>query len=360
MLHPSEVMMNENGVPNSPLSRHIAKGFLLQQRLLREMQIDDGTFATGVHAMFVYYAITRQPVQQWETIRVAIQRHRSRLSDRTVKLIAGVFKQERGKRCGPLTVRALVQLFASRQDMFHTCLILANVRQKEMSRQKMIEGENVRNQEAPQLVPVLKFSKSEQEQVLARFFQFPLQEEGKNNKNNVESARQQYISQENAKHIPLLKKLLSGDMKPFTKEEAASSLTSSSKKSPSVPLGAMVETQEMEESDEFVTNLLSLVSSTSFDKNNSVELRNSKKNTTNQGNQNSKAEREEQEKIQPKFVSPGDLTRFVQEQSNAVNDPDFESNSIMASFLAREQHEKQREKFFQEKKATAWMNPEQQ
>ena len=80
MLHPSEVMQNESGTPHALSASALTKGFLQQRRVLHAMQDEEeaagaaagatrrgggaGTVAAGVHAMYVFFSITRQVVQQ--------------------------------------------------------------------------------------------------------------------------------------------------------------------------------------------------------------------------------------------------------------------------------------------------------
>ena len=127
MLHPSEVMQNESGTPHALSASALTKGFLQQRRVLQARQDEEeaagaaagatrrgagvGTLAAGVHAMCVFFSITRQVVQQWETIRLAVtmmmqqkqqnqekkqqqQNTTTMISTRTINMIRSVFENK--------------------------------------------------------------------------------------------------------------------------------------------------------------------------------------------------------------------------------------------------------------------------
>lgn len=210
------------------------------------------------------------------------------------------------------------------------------------------------------MVPALKFSQQEQQFVLRSFMTGGERETDDDDdkkfseNNSIAKARQQYISKEHEKHLPLLKKLLSGDMKPFTKQEAAALMTTqkSSSSGELMMNSNNSNNDDDDDADEFVTNLLSLVSSSSYD----VSLATNKNDENLE--KNTSDDSHNQSNIPTKIVDEREFVNFVQQQSNAGFDPDFQTNSAMASYVTMEQQKNQRQRFYEMKKATAWMNPD--
>ena len=99
-----------------PAGQAAAKGALKQQRLQKHIQNEVGTAsASAIHGLFNFYNLTMNHSKKWETIRVAIE-DGVQLSQRTVDVAASIFRQEQGRRCGPLTCVELCNMFAARGD----------------------------------------------------------------------------------------------------------------------------------------------------------------------------------------------------------------------------------------------------
>jgi len=362
MLHPSEIMMNEKGVPDSPFSRHVAKGFIAQQRLLREMQTENvqsgGVVAAGIHAMFVYYAITRQTVQQWETIRVAVEQLQP-LSERTIKLILNVFAHECGKKCGPLTMKALVKMFAGRKDMLNTCFILATARQREVSRamaklkkrqqkqqqqQQQLEGGKQQQQQeqelemAMQMVPTMRFPKHEEKYILDCFASSSSTSEQQQHRQEIR--RKNFKEQEMETHFPLLKRLLTGERKPFSeKEKFLSSSSLSSENNTSM----QVADKQQDDDIDILTNLLLQRTSSALQQQQGSVV-----------DANSSSPASTKTKPPPKFATAQQIQDFHREIANPT--PETRSVESMTQFAAVNEQEKQKERFYEAQKTKAWMN----
>ena len=112
-----------------------SKGFVRQLRLLNRLTVSVDTehmsSIAGIHAFFVMFNLTLNHVRKWELIRTVVQDTRFLVSKRTVLYLIAMLDVEGARRCGSLTVQALLILFAQHGD-FAACLqLLSRVRQNE-------------------------------------------------------------------------------------------------------------------------------------------------------------------------------------------------------------------------------------
>jgi hypothetical protein len=107
------------------------KGFILQQRLQNRMNTAYGTATVAVHAMFTHYVLTMQHARKWDILRHAVELG-VEISDRTLALALEVFAKERGARCGPKTMRALVRALASHGSAKDLVFALYSCRRNEL------------------------------------------------------------------------------------------------------------------------------------------------------------------------------------------------------------------------------------
>eukprot|EP00760_Papus_ankaliazontas_P020602 PhM_4_TR18469/c1_g1_i1/m.77274 len=106
-------------------------GFVLQGRLNNRLSSQYNPSTVGLHAMFVMYNLTLSHVMKWELVRRAVQ-HRFVFSPRTVIYVSEVLKMEGCRRCGPLTLQALIMCFANNGAFGALLATLVRVRQNEM------------------------------------------------------------------------------------------------------------------------------------------------------------------------------------------------------------------------------------
>ncbi|CCW66412.1 unnamed protein product [Phytomonas sp. Hart1] len=131
---------------------HLAKGLIIRQRLCRGLSRIYNAATVALHAMFVHYTLTLQHTTKWELFSRAVGRPEgSSLSGptgflilpalRTLRLALQIFAQEKGVRCGPFTVKALVRCLcneATASMAAEVTFVLLRVRQNEAS--KVFEG----------------------------------------------------------------------------------------------------------------------------------------------------------------------------------------------------------------------------
>lgn len=127
MMHPHA---NPTGVGNTHVLQG-GKGFLLQQRLHNRLNTAYGTATVAVHAMFTHYVLTMQHALKWDLLRHAVELD-IELSDRTLTLALEVFTKERGMRCGPKTMRALVRALATHGKATDLVFALYSCRRNEL------------------------------------------------------------------------------------------------------------------------------------------------------------------------------------------------------------------------------------
>lgn len=159
--------------PAAPLP-HSVKGLLQQQRLATGMAnaCDGCPIALGVHAGFVFYAVTLRKHEKWEWMRLALQLQRNtsnnsaevqrerahhtslysgrevnkqgtyhmmrtaiqfEVSERTRHLLFAAFQREKGQWVGkgPQTLRSLAQLFAHKGEIHRVLTVLVTARQQQ-------------------------------------------------------------------------------------------------------------------------------------------------------------------------------------------------------------------------------------
>jgi hypothetical protein len=127
MMHPH---VHPSNVGKNALQQG-GKGFILQQRLQNRMSTVYGTATVAVHAMFTHYVLTMQHAQKWDVLRHAVELG-VEISDRTLTLALEVFAKERGARCGPKTMRALVRALASHGSATDLVFALYSCRRNEL------------------------------------------------------------------------------------------------------------------------------------------------------------------------------------------------------------------------------------
>ncbi|KAG8346439.1 hypothetical protein ERJ75_000137900 [Trypanosoma vivax] len=108
-----------------------AKGLLLQCRLVNRLQTAYAADSVVAHGMFVYYALTLNHVKKWEVIRISAALGIP-LAERTLSLSVQVFAREKGLRCGPRTVKALVGFLARDGTASHLLYVLLRARKNEL------------------------------------------------------------------------------------------------------------------------------------------------------------------------------------------------------------------------------------
>lgn len=128
MLHPHA---DPSAVQGSSSLLHGGKGFILQQRLQNRMGTAYGAATIAVHAMFTHYVLTMQHTMKWDVLRHAVELD-IELSDRTLVLALEVFSKERGMRCGPKTMRALVRALASHGRATDLVFVMYSCRRNEL------------------------------------------------------------------------------------------------------------------------------------------------------------------------------------------------------------------------------------
>ncbi|KNH07281.1 recombination activating protein [Perkinsela sp. CCAP 1560/4] len=112
------------------------KGFVRQLRLLNRLAISvepkHAASSPAIHAFFVMYNLTLHHIGKWELLRLVVNDERFDVPLRTRHYAAAMIDTEGARRCGPLTVQALLILFARNGD-FSTCVrLLTRIRQNEM------------------------------------------------------------------------------------------------------------------------------------------------------------------------------------------------------------------------------------
>ena len=112
-----------------------SKGFVRQLRLLNRLTVTSDerymASAPGIHAFFVMFNLTLNHIRKWELIRSVVQDGRFLISQRTVHYVSAMLEAEGARRCGPMTIQALLVLFA-RNGQIQACFsLLSRVRQNE-------------------------------------------------------------------------------------------------------------------------------------------------------------------------------------------------------------------------------------
>jgi len=118
-------------------------GFVHQLRLHNRMSAAHKCSSVAIHALFVMYNLTLNHVMKWELLRHVIGRIGKAtlplLSPRTVLYVAEVLKLEGARRCGPLTLEALLLMYGIHHQASLTTgydalivALLVRVRQNEM------------------------------------------------------------------------------------------------------------------------------------------------------------------------------------------------------------------------------------
>lgn len=127
MMHPHADPADSNG----PLALSGGRGFILQQRLQHRMETAHQTSTVAIHAMFTHYILTMQHALKWDVLRQALEMGIT-VSERTLTLALEVFSKERGRRCGPKTMKALLRALVVSGQATDLVLVLFCCRRNEL------------------------------------------------------------------------------------------------------------------------------------------------------------------------------------------------------------------------------------